>query len=403
MTASLLWAALVCVAADGAATPVGFEYHDLAEHAGRSLMHYRAIEFFAQPVQPLSGEFAPTPGAKYGQVPVGPVPETALGVVWIPEAAEGPTLWFDANGDGRLTASDERHVMTTKDLEIQATITVDREPAAKQVLRTLLFRRTMLGSGLRYAVRGYAAGSLDLSGVAHAALLVDGNANGCLDSVGQDRVWIDLNQDGQFDGLLEQFPLGKPVHYEGQVYVVRSDALATAVAANVRRPGEGQLRLTVAESLLGKDKRVTKFSAQLVSDLGEFVVVDKLDEPIPVSHGSYRLSALQLQMVAADSEPWDYAFAYRTEKNFAVPPGQETVVPVLSRLVMEVTFNVADNRVRPAETVIVRPQVNADDTLYLSSCTVGEGDRARSSESTAEILLLSPTGQTVSRGLSGFS
>ena len=225
------------------------------------------------------------------------------------------------------------------------------------------------------------------------------NANGCLDTVGLDRIWIDVDRDGRFDGLLEQFPLGKPVSHEGQVYVIRSDALATAVSANLRRPGEGNLRLILAEGLLGQDKRATKFSAQLVSDLGEFVLIDKLNEPVPVSYGLYRLLSLQLQIVEANNEPWDYTFVCRTPKAFAVPADQETSIPLLGQLAMRVTLDVANNRARPAESVTIRPQVMADESLYLSSCTIGEQGQARS----AEILLISPDGQTVSRGLSGFS
>ena len=41
-----------------------------------------------------------------------------------------------------------------------------------------------------------------------AAVLTDGDADGCFDGAGADRVWIDLDGDGKFDPLTEQFPLG---------------------------------------------------------------------------------------------------------------------------------------------------------------------------------------------------
>ena len=110
-----------------------------------------------------------------------------------------------------------------------------------------MFRRSALGDGLRYTVRGYMQGRLNLGGKKYATLLIDGNANGCFDTVGQDRVWIDLNQDGRFDPLTEQFPLGKPITHGGDVYVVRSDASASAVVANLRSAGQGKLRLTLAK------------------------------------------------------------------------------------------------------------------------------------------------------------
>ena len=159
------------------------------------------------PVRPL-GDRKFAAGALYGVVPVGPTPETALTIVWLPKAAGGPELWLDANGDGQLT-DDERHVMKGRELEIPATITIQLKPKPKKVERTLVFRRSALGDGLRYTVRGYMQGRLSLGGKEYATLLIDGNANGCFDTVGQDRVWIDLNQDGRFDPLTRAISLGQ--------------------------------------------------------------------------------------------------------------------------------------------------------------------------------------------------
>lgn len=398
MNALLFCCAAAWLGADPAAAPVAFEFQDAAAHDGRSMIHYRAIEFRESPVQPLAGDFSPTAGALYGQLPVGPAPETALGVVWLPEVEGGPILWLDANGDGRLT-TDERRVVNEKEIEIPATITVAQEPELKRVQRTLSFRRPFLGTGLRYAVRGYAAGHLALGPDEHRVLLADGNADGCLDTVGQDRVWIDLDGDGRFDGLTEQFPLGKPLVKDKEVYVIRSDPLAAAVRANLRKPGEGKLRLTLAGA-----HAVSKFSAELVSDLGELVAADKLNEPIPVPYGEYRVSSLKSQLTDSDGQKWNYSFSRRAERYFSVPIGQETTAPVLDQLAMQVTLDLEKGRAAPSQTLTVRPQVVADgEMLYLSSCTIGEEDRFRSAEASAEILLLSPEGKVVNRGLSGFS
>ena len=398
MNIALLGVVTLLLSADTPAASVAFEFQDTADHNGRSMMHYRAIEFREDPIQPLAGDLSATPGAMYGQVPVGSAIESALAVVWLPDTAAGPTLWLDANADARLTA-DERHVVSGREVEILATITVQIEPQAKKVSRTLLFRRSTLGTGLRYAVRGYAVGSLVLDDEEHSVLLADGNADGCLNTVGRDRVWIDLNRDGRFDGLTEQFPLGKPVVKEGQVYVIRSDPLAEAVRASLRRPGEGKLRLIVA-----CDQEVTRFSAQLVSDLGELVMIHKLDHPIAVPHGRYRVSWLKLQVADSDGQSWHYSFDRRWERYFPVPIDNETTVPLLWELVMKVSLELAEGKAKPSETVRVSPQVVADGTtLYLSSRTLGSKDPLCAAEGLAEILLLSPDGRTVSRGLSGFS
>ena len=398
MNTALLTILGLCFSADAEATSAAFDFRDSADHEGRSMLHYRAIEFGDAPVQPLAGEFSPVAGAVHGQIPVGLVPESALAVIWLPKTDDGPTLWFDADGDGTLTAA-ERHVVSGREIEIPATITVQAEPEAKQVSRTILFRRPTFGTGLRYAVRGYAVGSLDLGDASHSVLLVDGNADGCLDTVGHDRVWIDLNWDGRFDGLTEQFPLGKPVAKGEHVYVIRSDPLAHAVSANLRRPGEGILRLTLARNLI-----VTKLSVELVSDLGELVAIDRLDEPVPVPHGKFRISWLKLHVTGLDGQQWYYSFSRSKQKYFSVPIGEETMIPLLGQLAMQVNLALSRGRAKPSETIAVRPRVIADgETLYLSSCTRGSEDRIRAAEGSAEILLLSPDGEAVSRGLSGFS
>ena len=330
-------------AAPGAS--VALEFTDSATFEGRTVSQYRAIEFRDTPVRPLHGEFKPSPGVLYGLVPVGPKPETALAIVWCPKAAGGPELWLDANADGRLSA-DERHRMSGRDLEITATITVQLDPQPKRVQRTLLFRRSVLGDGLRYAVRGFAQGSLRLGGEKHRVLLVDGNADGCLDTVGQDRIWIDLNRDGQFDPLTEQFLLGKPITKAGEVYVIRSDPLAAAVRVNQRSAAQGKLRLTLS----GRPGPVAKASVELISDIGELVAIDRLGEPVAVPTGEYRISWLKVEMTDPTGQLWSYSFYQDQAKNHVVQAGRETAVALLGKLAMNVTTNPNRSDIRSAKT-----------------------------------------------------
>jgi hypothetical protein len=379
---------------------VALEFVDLATFEGRTISQYRAIEFRDWPVRPLAGDFKPDSGALYGLVPVGPKSETALAIVWCPKAASGPELWLDANADGQLSA-DERHPVSGRELAIVATITVHVEPQPQRIQRTLLFRRSILGDGLRYAVRGFAQGSLMLGGDEHRALLVDGNADGCLDTVGQDRVWIDLDGDGHFDPLTEQYPLGRPVAKAGEIYVIRSDPLATAVLANRRSTAQGQLRLTLAN----KPDPASKASVKLISDLGELVAIDKLGEPVAVPIGEYRISWLKLEMTDAAGQLWTYSFREDRAKNVAVETGRETRIAMLGTLAMNVTLDVdpAGGKARPGDTLVISPKLVADDSLCLSSCTIGKDDLARSAEGGAEIHLLSADGKVINRGITGFS
>ena len=396
MGVSLLIVAM-CMTAASPAKPVAFEFKDSAMLDGRSIQQYRALEFRNVPIRPLGTTHKFPKGTLYGVVRVGPNFDSALTIVWAPKAPDGPELWLDANGDGRLSA-DERHAMSGRQLKIPATFAVELGPKPQKVTRTLLFRRSSLGDGLRYSVRGYMQGTLDLGGVKCKTLIVDGDANGCFDSIGQDRVWIDLNGDGRFDPLVEQFPLGKIITRGKDVYVVRSNATASAVVAQLRSDGQGKLRLVPAKKLLAS----AKVSAEFISDLGELVLIEQLDKAIPVPFGEYRLNSLRLEATDAAGQLWTYHFDCRANTSYSVPTGKETSVTLLKQVAMRVSLQ-SGNQVAPGQTVTVQPQVSTDDSLFLYRCTVGKDATCQQAEGNAEIVLLSPDGKQVSRGLSGFS
>lgn len=379
-----------------AAQPAGLEFQDAAELDGRSVLPFRAIEFRTTPAKPLAGDTVPAEGAQHGLLPVGPHPDTALAIVWLPQAPGGPELWLDADGDARLTNA-ERHSWPGRELELPARITVQVEPAVVPVERTVIFRRASLGDGLRYAVRGFARGSIEFGGRPHATILIDGNANGCFNTVGQDRIWIDLNGDGRFDSLTEQFPLGKPLRHAGQTYVVRSDPLASAVVASPRSAAQGTLTLTLA------GQRSAKLSAHLLSDLGELVAIDQLDCDVDVPTGEYRVSSLQLELPDAAGETWSYSFYEDKGPQHRVQAGQRTQIVLLPDLSMKVTLDRQGVQIRPGDNVTITPRLSASDGLVLSSCKVGKGQDFRQAEAAAEIRLMSLDGRVISRGVSGFS
>ena len=72
-----------------------------------------------------------------------------------------------------------------------------------------------------------------------ATILLDENADGCFDAAGTDRVWIDLDGDGRFDPVAEQFPLGTPIRSGQGSYTISSD------------PWRDRLRPTSATRALG--------------------------------------------------------------------------------------------------------------------------------------------------------
>ena len=126
----------------------------------------------------------------------------------------------------------------------------------------------------------------------------------------------------------------------------------------------------------------------MVSDLGELVVVDKLDQAVPVPFGEYRLSNVKLEIPVADGKSWTYNFDSQTSKNYSVPTGGETTVALLRQLAMQVTIDLRGGKAAPGETLSIQPKLTADRSLYLSSCRIGKGDEFQRAEGNAEIVLL---------------
>jgi hypothetical protein len=374
------------------AAPVALEYKDSATYDGRAVAQYQAIEFRDTPNRPLEvdpKEKLPA-GVKYGALLLGPTKETAMVVVWAPKAADGPWLQLFSNADGKPLGG--RHKLSGKNLELPATLTVALKPSPVRVERTLLFRRSAKGDGLRYAVRGYAQGRLKMGDKEYAVLLIDGNGDGLLDSVGHDRLRIDLDGDGRFDLLTEQFPLGKAIARKGDIFVVRSDPLAGAVVVNQRNVGEGKLRLALARKYDGP----SKVSAELISDIGEFVSLDKLGQFVPVPYGDYRIGGLSLEVRDTAGKTWNYSFYPEGSREFPAPLGRETTITLMKDLRMNVLMDGSDT-VKPGATLRVTPNLIADGSLSLSRCSGGTGDEGK-----AEVLLLGPDGKQLHRSVDGF-
>ena len=195
------------------------------------------LELGETPVRPVTWEVAPPRGVRHGLVPVGPHTDSALAVAWDPEAS---SLWLDADGDRRF-ARDERHeVKPGATVAIPVTI-AGADPAR----RTILVRPGLLGGGPRYTVRGGMAGELELGGKAVRAAPDRWERRRLLRRRGTDRVWVDLDGDGRFDPVAEQFPLGTPIPVGKTSYTVASDPWARSVSAHERDTRLGRLRLSL--------------------------------------------------------------------------------------------------------------------------------------------------------------
>ncbi len=376
-------------------TASSWQFHDAAAHEGRSLLAYRRVELSEKPPRPLQPNDRPPAKALYGLLPVGDTPASYLAVVWLPESQQ---VWLDADGDGRFDPS-ERHQLSSPSLEVSAAIVFQRPGSERRkVQRTLVLRRTADGS-FRYGVRGYVTGTLQQGAQAYTVLLADGNADGCFDSPGADRIWINLDGDGRFDALTEQFPLGQPITVGGKTYLFKPAADGSSVQMRERPAETGILRLTLLEE---RAPDTAEFSAELVSDWGELVTLHRLGQGVSLPVGRYAVESLAFQLTDARGQKWQYRFGGTRRFTIDVTSSRETAAVVLRGLALSMASNGQAKGVRPGQQIDVTPNLQTASGLYLADCQ----SCARSSDvftsGSADIRLLGPQDALLDRASSGF-
>jgi hypothetical protein len=377
---------------------VPFEFRDRSTINARSALQFRALEFATAPVRPVRTEGSVGDGTLYSLLPVGSSPEDALTVVWYPKAVGGPRLWVDVDRSAKFTMDKARH-FDGKELEYPITVIAQPDTEKTRLARTAIFRRSSVGNGLLYAVRGFAEGKLVLGDKSHRTLLVDGDADGCFSTAGADRVWIDLNDDGHFDPLTEQFFLGSPITANGNVYIVRSNATASKVSACARASGSGRVRFSLTTR---DDMRARQVAMQLVSDIGELVTVGDLDRTISLLAGRYRMDSIQFSLTAASGATWFYRFAGGREYAVVVAPEKESRAVVLGGLTLQVSVPSSNSQVSAGDMLSVTPHLRTSCGLYLADCHTLSKGAFEPTSGGAEIRLRNGMGDIVDHAASGF-
>lgn len=282
-------------------------------------------------------------------------------------------------------------------MEVPLTVAVRSGEVVHRLKRTVFVRRSR--DGLSYAVRGYTAGRLGLGDRDYAALLTDGNGDGCFNSAGADRLWIDLDGDGRFDALTEQFLLGPPLSVGGRLYLVRPDALGTAVEVRERPAAQGTFRLTLPA---GVAAGVDQFTAQLVSDWGELVKVSVADRPAALPVGRYHVEELRMTMPDGQGRSWTYRFAGSPRCAVTIAAGRESTLAILDGLALGISAAVPAAGVRPGDEIGVTPTVKTPAGLDLVDCRMADRFDADGTMAEADVRLMSGTSAVADRTSSTF-
>jgi hypothetical protein len=350
---------------------------------------FRTVDLGETPPRPLHADDKPPAGPKFGDLRLGPGGVTRRMIVW---HAQTGALWVDADGDGRFAAT-ERHTLGKDPIEVRTTFPM----GDATVTRTLVFKRR--GDGIAYCVRGYMSGSVTLGGKTYPALLTDGDADGCLDGAAADRIWIDLDRDGKFDALTEQFPLGSALTHAGTAYLLRPDPAGTGVAVRERPSETGNVRVTVSRVAKAD---VVEMTTQLVSEWGELVTVTAADRPHPLPAGRYRVDGVLLKLKAGDGQVWSYRFGGSRERVATIEKGKETRLDLTDGVHVPVELSAAGDAAKPGQLVRVRADVVTGIGLSLSEVDVTLRGGGYGTPVRAAIRLAGPGSETVDEVQAGF-
>jgi hypothetical protein len=301
---------------------------------------------------------------------------------------------------------------------------VDKDDT-QMIPRNVIFRLGKSGLTLGYAASGYLAGDVKLedsgennrsASVPHnpnpartmAARRVDGDGNGLL-ADSQDRLWLDLNGDGQFDPAAEQFLFATVLNLEGARYVVRSDELGTRLSFEPLA-GVGSIRLAWRGS--GGSSTVDSSSVELhATALGRDGSVFGLSgtEQATVPVGEYRLGTVTVAIGdPGGGRRWSFVFsdngAKADPKWYKVEKDARLTIDPIGTPSFEIKVIEDHKAIKSGEEIAVQTAMYTGDGLLINVGYRGAPVSPALQESLgARIALTSAAGQPLATAHSGFA
>jgi hypothetical protein len=271
------------------------------------------------------------------------------------------------------------------------------------------------GQTLGYAAAGYLEGKITLGGQDNDAhqprrtltvRRVDGDGNGLLANP-QDRIWIDLNQDGHFDAGSEQFSYTSVLNLQGSRYVVRSDELGSRLAFDPPA-GAGTLRLAwKGNKPLGPVRAVEMHATAFDRDGSVFTLSGSESATVPAA--DYRLGAVTISLDdPTDGQRWSFVFSDAGARGqprwYKVPEGAAITIDPIGTPTFELKREDQTNAARPGQDIVLQPALYTGAGLLIVDAYRGNPDAPAVQDLPgARIELLTTGGTTLATAHSGFS
>jgi hypothetical protein len=347
---------------------------------------------------------------RYAQLRYGSPGAARVAVVLDEISASEADLYVDRNRNRTIEAG-ERCSGEARLWRVPLDVEYVEGEVTKRYPRELLFRRGATGRTLSFAAAGYLQGKTSLGdGGLREVRRLDGDGNGFFTDP-QDRLWIDLDGDGAWDPVKEQFLFATILTLDGVRYALRSDERGTQLSLG-KLEGTGVLRLVLPE----RDRTAAKEAAgagwiveaavTLVGRDGSAIGLRGVGAKATAPIGEYRISALTVALedphggqrwtfVFSDNQGQDVKRWYKLERD------DELDIAPLEKFDFR-TGCQAKTACRPGEQISVQPQLYTADGLLINTCYRGQHDTGRDGGG-ANISLENSEGIKISSALSGFA
>ena len=182
---------------------------------------------------------------RYAQLRFGS-PSSVRVTIVLDEVGRGEAdLYVDANRNRRIEATD-RVDGENRTWRVPLDLAIVEGEMTRYTHRAAIFRLGATGITFSFAAAGYLEGKVEFAGRRHAVRRMDGDGNG-LFTDHQDRLWIDLNDDGRWDASSEQFLFASILTIGDGRYAVRSDPFGQRLSVEPLQ-GSGTVRLALAQA-----------------------------------------------------------------------------------------------------------------------------------------------------------
>jgi hypothetical protein len=341
---------------------------------------------------------------RYAQIRYGSPGSVRITIVLDEVSKDDVDLYVDADRNRRIEAKDRLTGLGRTWRSPLAVAVVEGENT-KLTPRAAIFRLGATGLTFSFAAAGYLEGTVSLGGKVHAARRTDGDGNGFFTDA-QDRLWIDLNDDGRWGPADEQFLYSTILVLGPSRYALRSDELGSRLALEVVE-GTGTVRLNLSRP--AGSSHTTELHATLIGRDGSAVGLSGEGDALTVPAGEYRIGTLTLAFDDPSGGPrWSYIFSddgakqeykwYRVEKDDALE------IDPVGQLVLETGVDDRGKSVAPGDDISLQPKLYTGGGLLINTCFRGSPTTPGGHDGQgADIKLTSAGNQSLGVTCSGFA